>query len=362
MKIYFGASITLSRNMLPLYQLIVSEIKRQGHTVLSEHVVDPNLKTTGKLDARKIFAEEVEKIRRCGAMVADVTEPSWGTAFLMEEALEQGKPVLALYFEDSESPLPVMIQGHPELYVAHYNKDDLKTVLKHYFEHFSQANRRRGKLIVLDGADGSGKSTQTSLLLEYLKKKGIEHTYISFPRYYTSFHGRHAGRFLMGEFGGNNVVSPYLSSLAFALDRLSARDEIVDWLKEGKIVVADRYVSASLAHQSSKLPPAKRKAFVEWLYNMEYKEHRLPKEDVVIYLNVPAAIAQELLIKEKRRRDEADVDIEHQKRTIAMYQQLVRKYKHWVMISCVDAKGKLFSKETIQKKILAVLRERKIVP
>ncbi|MCH7951179.1 nucleoside 2-deoxyribosyltransferase [Patescibacteria group bacterium] len=361
MNVYFGASVTLSRDLLPVYQKIVSEIKRQGHRVLSEHVVDPKLKTTGKLDARRIFADEVAKIEKADVMVAEVTEPSWGTAFLVEEALEQGKPVLALYFKDAETPLPVMIQGHPELYVSHYTADNIKTVLAKHFEHFSQANGRRGKLVVIDGADGSGKSTQTKLLLSYYKKHGIAHTYISFPRYYTSFHGKHVGRFLAGEFGGNTDVSPYLSSLAFALDRLTARDEIVEWLREGKIVVADRYVSASLAHQGSKLPPRKRKAFLDWLYRMEYKEHKLPKEDVVIYLYVPVEVAQKLLRKEARRRDVADVDVEHQRRTVALYRQLVKRYRYWEMIRCLNSKGELYPKETIHEKILNALRRREII-
>lgn len=361
MKVYFGASITLSRDLLPVYQTIVSEIKKQGHEVLSEHVVDPKLKTAGKLDAEKIFADEVKKIDKAEVMVAEVTTPSWGTAFLMEQALDRGKPVLALYFEDTEEPLPLMVEGHPEVYVAHYALDNIRTVLKRNFEHFDHTNGRRGRLVVIDGADGSGKSTQTKLLLKYLKKQRTAYTFISFPRYYTSFHGKHVGRFLTGEFGGNAEVSPYLSSLAFALDRMTARDEIVEWLEEGKIVVADRYVSASLAHQGSKLPLRKRKEFLDWLYRMEYKEHKLPKEDVVIYLYVPVEIAQRLIQKGTHKRDVADVDVKHQKRTVATYRQLVKKYKHWEMISCVNSKGELYSKAEIHEKILAILRKRRII-
>lgn len=361
MKIYFGASVTLSRDLLPVYQKIVEKIKNLGHTVLSEQVVDPKLRTKGNLDAGKIFEDEIGKITEADLMVAEVTEPSWGTAFLMEEALEQGKPVLALYFEDAEEPLPIMVRGHPELYVAHYTEDNLKTVLKKNFEFFSVSNGRKGKLVVIDGADGSGKSTQAKLLLNYLGKHSIDHTFISFPRYYTSFHGKHVGRFLTGEFGGNTEISPYLSSLAFALDRLTAREEIVDWLKEGKLILADRYVSASMAHQSAKLSAKKRKNFLEWIYNMEYKEHKLPKEDIVIYLYLPPKISQKLLKKGDRRRDAADVDVEHQKKTVEMYLELVKKYKHWKMISCVDRKGKLYPKEKISQEIIKLLKKRKII-
>ena len=353
--------------MLPVYRKIVKEIKNLGNQVLSEHVIDPKLKVGAGLTAEKLFSREVETIKKADVMIAEVTEPSWGTAFLIEQALDQGKPVLALFYKEADQPLPIMIKGHPELYIDHYDEDSLHSILKKNLDHFKETKVRKGKLIVIDGADGSGKATQTKKLLSYLKKNRIRNKYISFPRYYTSFHGRNVGQFLKGKYGGNTEVSPYLSSLAFALDRLTARDKIVDWLKEGSLVVADRYVSASLAHQTSKLPPRKRKVFIDWLYTMEYKEHKLPKEDVVIYLYVPAEISQKLLDKKSSRKyikgkDKAEIDITHQKKSIAMYQQLCKKFKHWQMISCIDSKGELLSIDKIHQEVLAVLREKKILP
>ncbi|MEA3355593.1 MAG: hypothetical protein U9Q63_03885, partial [Patescibacteria group bacterium] len=348
MKIYFGASITLDRSLLPVYKKIVREIKKQGHKVLSEYVVDPKLKKGDGLSARKLFERETKTIRKADLVIAEVTGPSWGTAFLMEHALESGKPVLALFYKEADHPLPMMIKGHPELYIEHYDKTNIHTVLKKNLDYFKEMSSRKGKLVIIDGADGSGKATQTKKLLKYLKKQKIKNRYITFPRYYTSFHGKHVGRFLTGEFGGNNKVSPYMSSLAFALDRLTARDEIMEWLREGNIVVADRYVSASMAHQTSKLPPRKRDDFITWLYDMEYKEHKLPKEDIVIYLYVPVKKAQVLISKKGRRRytkgkDEAEKDVKHQKKSIEMYKKLCKRFKHWQMIKCVDKKGNLLS-------------------
>lgn len=361
MKIYFGASITYDRSMLPVYQKIVAEIKKLGHEVLSEYVVDPQLKPGAGLSAEQLFARETATIDKADVMVAEVTAPSWGTAFLIEHALDKGKPVVALYYKEAEQPLPLMIAGHPELYVAHYDEDSVHAVLKKNLSHFQQMKTMKGKLIVLDGADGSGKSTQVKLLLDYLKRINTPHKYISFPRYEMSFHGRHVGRFLKGEFGGNTEVSPYLSSLAFALDRLTARDQIVEWLRDGNVVVADRYVSASLAHQGSKVSAEKQRVFLDWLYSMEYKEHKLPKEDIVIYLFVPVEVAQKLLDGSGRAKDTADADIEHQKRTIAMYKKLVKKYPHWVELACVDERGELLSIADIHQKIIGLLRTRKIL-
>jgi dTMP kinase len=365
MKIYFGASVTFDRSMLPVYRKIVTILKELGHEVLSEHVVDPKLIPGAGLTAEKLFQKETKAIEEADVMVAEVTSPSWGTAFLMEHALEKNKPVLALFYQEVEQPLPLMIKGHPELYLEHYDEDSVRTILEKTLSHFASMEDRKGKLVVIDGADGSGKSTQTKLLLKYLKKHNFKNRYISFPRYYTSFHGRHVGRFLRGEFShegaGAAEISPYLSSLAFALDRLTARDQIVEWLSEGNVVVADRYVSASMAHQGSKLPKENQREFVDWLYSMEYKEHKLPKEDVVIYLHVPVDTAQKLMKEQGREVDTADKDIHHQKLTVEMYKNLVARYKHWQILECIDEHGQLLSIDEIHKKILDILHKKKII-
>jgi dTMP kinase len=367
MKIYFGAAITIDRDTyLPLYQKIVQQLESLGHEILSNHVVDPETELGDGLSAQELFNREVESVMDADVMVAEVTGPSWGTAFLIEHALENNKPVLALFYKNNGHELPLMVEGHPELYVANYNQDNLHAVLKKNLKQIEQQLKIIGKLIVIDGADGAGKATQTQLLLDYLKQQQIKNKYISFPRYHTSFHGHHVARFLKGEFGGNNEVSPYMSSLAFALDRLTARDEMIEWLEEGSIVVADRYTSANMAHQTSKLPQDKQKDFLKWLYEMEYKEHKLPKEDVVLFLHVPAEISQRLLDKKSDqknnggKRDQAESDLDHQRKSIAMYMKLAKKNKHWAVIECVE-EGELLSKEQIHEKIIAVLKKRKVI-
>ncbi len=371
MKIYYGASISLDRSLLPVYKKTVDSLKKLGHEVLSEHVVDPNLEIGEGLSPRELFEKEKERIDRAEVMIADVTTPSWGTAFLIEYALDSGKQVLALYYEDAEMPLPMMIEGHPELYVAHYTKGNVRSVLKKHLRHFEEMKRRKGKLIVIDGTDGSGKGTQTKLLLDYLKKNKIKNKYIDFPRYYTSFHGKMVGRFLAGELGALDQVNPYLASLIYALDRLTARDELVDWLEDGNVVVANRYTTSSFAFQTVRVEKKKRKEFVKWLYQMEYKEHQLPKEDVVLFLYVPVEVSQRLLEKKsgtkgrrylkKGGKDINEANVAYQKEVLEMYLSLAKKYKHWEVIKCVNSKGEILPVEKIHQKILRVLRKRKIV-
>lgn len=364
MKIYLGGAVTSGKRYLPRLRKIEKQLTEMGHKVVGG-ALKKGVKSKDRKAAAKLYKRELKLIAGCDLMMADVTVPSWGTAFLMEDALEHGRPVLALFYKDNGHDLSIMIKGHPELYVDHYDEDNLHAVLTKNLKHFDQMRLKKGKLVVIDGADGSGKGTQAQKLLKYLKVSKVKNKYISFPRYYTSFHGKHVGRFLTGEFGGNNEVSPYLSSLAFALDRLHARDEMMEWLKEGNIVVADRYVTASMAHQGSKMPAKKRKEFVSWLYDMEYKEHKLPKEDLVLYLYVPVEVSQKLLEKKGLRRytkgkDKAEADVKHQRNSIKMYREFCKKYKHWVEIKCVE-KGKLLSIEEVHKKILGVLRDKKVI-
>src|SRR3989344_5328339 len=160
---------------------------------------------------------------------------------------------------------------------------------------------KKGKLIVIEGADGSGKATQTALLKAYLEQKNYPVETIDFPRYWGSFHGKTIARYLKGEFGGVDSVNPYLISLAYSLDRATAKREMNTWLREGKIVLANRYATSNMAHQAAKLPERKREHFLNWLMELEYKVNKIPKEDLVIYLHVPTATAQ-VLIQNRGRK------------------------------------------------------------
>lgn len=368
MKIYFGASFSLDRSMLPVYDEVVANIKQLGHEVVSEHVTNPLTPVGDGLSPKDLFDREAKLIAGADCMVADVTLPSWGTAFLMEHALSKGKPVLALFYKEAATPLPFMIAGHPDLYVAHYSKGNIRTVLKKNLEYFASMKQRKGKLVVIDGTDGSGKGTQTELLLKYLDENKVKNKYIDFPRYYTSFHGQMVGRYLSGEFGSLESSSPYLTSLFYAMDRLTARDEIVDWLEEGNTVVANRYTTSSMAFQTARIEKDKREEFLKWLYEMEYKEHKLPKEDLVIFLYVPVEISQKLIEQKAKReytkgqkKDINEANVAYQKEVLSLYLELAKKYPHWEVIKCVDSAGKLLSIEKVQGKILAVIKKHGIV-
>src|SRR5271169_6709206 len=139
----------------------------------------------------------------------------------------------------------------------------------------------RGKLIALEGIDGSGKRTQLDLLARALGAQGRATLQISFPRYESSF-GKLVARYLNGEFGSLETVDPHLSALLYAGDRLEAKPELESALAAGKIVLADRYVGSNLAHQSERVPPERRDEFLAWLRHLEYGLYGLPVEDLVV--------------------------------------------------------------------------------
>src|SRR5258708_33214335 len=144
----------------------------------------------------------------------------------------------------------------------------------------------RGKLIALEGIDGSGKRTQLELLAGAFNARGLAGYRISFPRY-ESFFGKLVGRYLNGGFGALNAVDPHLSALLYAGDRFETKAEIEAALSAGKTVLADRYIGSNMAHQSARVTPEQRAEFLEWLKRLEYGLYALPQEDLVIYLHVP---------------------------------------------------------------------------
>lgn len=369
MKVYFTASVTGGSDR-KVYAKIISTIEKLGHIVLSKHIL--SLSGPESLTPKEIFQREKKKVDLSDCVIAEVTKPSMGAASFLTYALTQSKLVLALFNEESGGKPPAMIEGNPaeNLYVEYYNSDDLLIVLRKFFSHVSKSRFRSGKLIVIDGGDGSGKSTQAGLLMEYLKKRGFRVKLFDFPRYYSSFHGKMVGRFLAGEFGDLNSVSPYLASLAYALDRAGAKEEMDEWLGTGGIIVANRYVTSNLAHQSAKFPSGKsRDEFMEWVDELEYRVHRMPRENIVIYLFVPWKIGTELTKNKEdraylkgKKEDIAEADLHHRIESEKMYLWLANKKNNWIKVNCIDKYGKLRDREDIHKEILLILEEKEIIP
>lgn len=220
---------------------------------------------------------------------------------------------------------------------------------------------KKGKLIVLDGTDGSGKATQTKLLQARLKKEGYRVQTLDFPQYEKNFFGELIGECLAGKHGDFVSIDPYIGSALYAADRFESKEKILRWLKSGCIVVLDRYVSSNQIHQGGKITDAKkRKRFLEWLEKMEYSVFGIPRPDGIIYLDVPVAVSQRLLAgkgqKEKKtylKRRKTDVVEGSQKYLNDSRQSallLVKKQNRWLRVECVK-KDEMLPRDVVAEKV-----------
>lgn len=371
LKVYFTASTSFDGKLKKEYKKIISQIKKRRHLLLSgQQIIDPKLlQSDAHIPKEKLFQRQKELIEKADCVVAEVSQPSLGVGGEIVYALINKKPVLALLLENYENKISPMITGNPSdnLFLEIYNFDRLPYVLTDFFHHIEILKKQKGKIIVIEGGDGSGKATQAQLLVSFLKKKKILVKYFDFPQYYKTFHGQTVARYLRGEFGPLDNVSPYLASLAYALDRLSAKNQMEDFLKKGGIIVANRYTPSNMAYQGARFTDKKeQKNFFNWLYDLEYKINKIPKENLVIYLYVPWSIGLALTQKKGQRRylsGKADIheqNIQFRQKVEAMYLTLAKTNKNWVLINAVE-NNQILPIETIHQKIIKTLVDKKII-
>jgi len=221
----------------------------------------------------------------------------------------------------------------------------------------------RGKFIVLEGIDGSGKRTQLGALAREFARRATPFAQVSFPNY-AGFYGKLVAQFLNGEFGPLSAVDPHFSALLYAGDRLESKPALDSALAAGKVVLADRYVPSNLAHQGARVAPEKRGNFLAWLEQLEYQVHALPAEDLVIYLRVPVALAYRLIGRKaareytRARHDLQESDLVHLEAASQVYDQLASR-PQWVTIDCFDrASGAMRPPDQIHAEILAAVDAR----
>lgn len=215
---------------------------------------------------------------------------------------------------------------------------------------------KQGILIVVDGIDGAGKTTQIDLLSKYLQEKNIPFEVISFPRYEQNIYADLVTRYLEGEFGTISDVNPYLIALAYAGDRLLAKSLIEEWLNMGKIVLANRYVSSSKAHLGANVPSEKREEFMQWVEKLEYQINGVPKEDLTIFLNVDPKMGQQNATKDQLK-DIHEESSNHLKNASKIYLELSKAEENWKIIECME-EAKMRSKEDINQDLINILRNK----
>ena len=213
-----------------------------------------------------------------------------------------------------------------------------------------------GKLIVLEGLDGSGKSTQLSILEKTLSNMGFNFKTVSFPEY-TLPSCEPVKMYLAGEFGKNpEDVNAYAASLFYAVDRFASfKKGWGEFYNKGGLVLAGRYATSNAIHQTSKLEKSQWGAYLEWLEDLEYEKVGIPRPDKVIYLNVPIEVSQNLLSSryegDESKKDIHESDVNYLNHCHQAADFAVKQFG-WDKIECYE-NGVMRSRESIAEEILS---------
>jgi dTMP kinase len=215
----------------------------------------------------------------------------------------------------------------------------------------------RYRFMVIEGLDGSGKSTQIERLLAYLEREGIGCKYLHFPRTGEGYYGELIGRFLRGDLGPLESVHPYLVALIYAGDRYDAGEMMASWLAKGITVVADRYVISNIAFQCAKLETAEeREALRDWILKFEYGYHKIPRPDLNIFLDVPFQFTRQKLRGERHgedreylngKKDIHEQDLDFQQKVRQVYLDLSVSEPSLKVINCSNNRGEMLSPDEI---------------
>ena len=222
-------------------------------------------------------------------------------------------------------------------------------------------------LVVMEGLDGSGKSTQVRKLREHLESLSGAVEYIHFPRYDAPVYGELISRFLRGDFGSNEQVHPQLVALLYAEDRHGAAPQMKSVLSRGGTVLLDRYVYSNVAYQCAKVDDMdQREELREWILNTEFGEFGLPRPDLNIFLDVPIGFVEAKLTSNRSgsdrsylegHRDIHEADLGFQKKVRDVYLRQASLDPGFIRIDCSSPQGEMLPPEVISAKIRAAVDE-----
>lgn len=227
------------------------------------------------------------------------------------------------------------------------------------------------KLFVIEGVDGAGKSTQLKLLKDYLSGRGNKCEYLHFPRTEAPWFGELIARFLRGEFGSLNEVNPYLVAMLYAGDRKDAADLLRNWLKEGKIVLLDRYSYSNIAYQCAKLDSVNEQdKLMKWILSLEFSHFAIPKPDLNIFLDVPQHFTEKKLRGSRTgddrsylrgSRDIHEESLDFQRKVREIYLRVALSDERLAVVECGNEKGEMLSPEEIFLLIKNLLLTRNLI-
>lgn len=232
----------------------------------------------------------------------------------------------------------------------------------------------KGKFFVLEGVDGSGKATQTKLLVNALRKKGYKVEKVDFPQYGKISAGL-IENYLKGVYGSSKEVGPYRASIFYACDRYDVSFQIRQWLKEGTTVIADRYIASNIGHQGGKLITNKKawEKYITWLHDLEYNIFQIPKPSYTLILKISPELSmtnsnkitdkdklkkRRAYLGDSKKQDIHEADRMHLANTLKSYIAVSKKFpEEYKIIECQE-RNNFFPIQVIHQKILKLIEEK----
>lgn len=221
-------------------------------------------------------------------------------------------------------------------------------------------------LIVLEGLDGAGKTTQVGKLKTMLAERGRSCEYLHFPRFDTPVYGDMIARFLRGELGSMETVNPYVVALLFAGDRADAGPRIRQWLEDGKYVILDRYVNSNIAFQCAKYDDENsRRELKDWIIETEFSQFGIPRPDISVFLDVPFEFTMQKLSGNRKgddreylrgARDIHEESMALQEKVRRVYLELAAEDPLLEVVDCSGPEGKMATPDTIFSRIEEKIR------
>lgn len=228
----------------------------------------------------------------------------------------------------------------------------------------------RMKLIVIEGLDGSGKSTQIKLLKNFYEARNKKCEFLHFPRTDKPWFGELIARFLRGEFGSLNEVDPYLVAMLYAGDRKDAAGMIKSWLNEGKVVLLDRYTYSNIAYQCAKLNDEKKQEELKkWIFELEFEYFKIPRPDINLFLDVPFNFVESKLSTRRKgddrkylngKNDIHESSLAYQMRVREMYLKVAETDPLVEVVNCSDTEGKILPPDIIFRIIINILEQKNL--
>lgn len=219
----------------------------------------------------------------------------------------------------------------------------------------------KGKFIVIDGSDGTGKKTQHQLLLERLEQEGIASHSVDFPRYGEPS-AYFVERYLAGAYGAADDVSAEKASVFYGLDRFAAAEEINNALENGKIVVANRFTLSNMGHQGAKLADKSGRAkLYQWIDTFEHETLGVPRPDMNIILTIPHSVAQANIdrrsVSDNRAKDIHEANDDFMRRSIEVYRELSELFDTCREVKCEASETTMKTPQKIHETIWDIVSE-----